>query len=724
MSHREKLCAPALTSHIETCHQTFSYAPLIVNHARPIPSANPGGMRAIAEEKIEGAVAERMAVALKQQEELRNAFLERFEKGFGGAKHVLNEKKRQSLMEAFEAEAQNELAELEQQARKEFSEKFSAETSVEAIEDKATRAFEALVKEYGEAAKFPDIPYVQHRKHDQLGLFFSETDCWRSEGLVHQPCGDTFAILPGESLEETNTLITTETNANSATSTTSQSLTMTDGSSETETFSEIYARRVRRETDLEASSSGSFGIGPFKLLNIDLSGTFNSNLNFNKIVERINKSSHEVVKNRYQEVLRDYRNTTSASASTSASTRMSNSFSRNWRNDTDKPLNFIKRRTYCKASVIHRRHNVHLAWSGCLENPAADLCSPANIEEKMADEIARIRDKWSKAQAPSEFGPEPIKKNVCTPYHIRKNNTLGVWYRPSFTYAIPTGWEYVGGSADGHVEASVKVQGDRVESQPSDGATGTVHLSMRTDTRSTNKEVRSKICFDIRPSNARDWYDRVNAWRDQQAGADIDALLNAKKEELNKFLLSDQAKQVVIKAILKKYFGIDGLDDYCKSLRVIYDLFDFDKTCFTLLPSWNATEDGCPSAFPVNLFTARCLTFYVPMMEGREMEALARLAAINAVPWTAQLFGQYLAYINQIDQMRATQFATTFDPTGWDVKFDQPHGGYEMTPYDTANTDWHAEHEGMSRDHLVINAFTINVPTLGYRIDPLPLLCE
>ncbi|MBL6638114.1 MAG: hypothetical protein ISP37_07370 [Planktomarina sp.] len=102
-------------------------------------------MRAIAEEKIEGAVAERMAVALKQQEELRNAFLERFEKGFGSAKHVLNEKKRQSLMEAFEAEAQNELAELEQQARKEFSEKFSAETSVEAIEDKATRAFEALV---------------------------------------------------------------------------------------------------------------------------------------------------------------------------------------------------------------------------------------------------------------------------------------------------------------------------------------------------------------------------------------------------------------------------------------------------------------------------------------------------------------------------------------------------------------------------------------------------
>ena len=180
MSHREKLCAPALTSHIETCHQTFSYAPLIVNHARPIPSANPGGMRAIAEEKIEGAVAERMAVALKQQEELRNAFLERFEKGFGGAKHVLNEKKRQSLMEAFEAEAQNELAELEQQARKEFSEKFSAETSVEAIEDKATRAFEALVASYSNRTPFklvsPVCEFIRHRKHARW-LWFDVSAC-------------------------------------------------------------------------------------------------------------------------------------------------------------------------------------------------------------------------------------------------------------------------------------------------------------------------------------------------------------------------------------------------------------------------------------------------------------------------------------------------------------------------------------------------------------------
>ncbi|TQM89685.1 hypothetical protein [Roseinatronobacter monicus] len=69
-----------------------------------------------------------------------------------------------------------------------------------------------------------------------LGLFFSESVCYRSEGLTYSPCGQEFTLLPGESINESNHLTTVQTNAETGVSTTDQALTTTTSNDEQESF--------------------------------------------------------------------------------------------------------------------------------------------------------------------------------------------------------------------------------------------------------------------------------------------------------------------------------------------------------------------------------------------------------------------------------------------------------------------------------------------------------
>ena len=196
---------------------------------------------------------------------------------------------------------------------------------------------------------------------------------------------------------------------------------------------------------------------------------------------------------------------------------------------------------------------------------------------------------------------------------------------------------------------------------------------------------------------------------------------NCKKLELDAFLETDQAHQAIVRRIYQDYFGVTSIEDCCKLIAKIQKIFDFNSLCYSLLPSWNELGEGCQKSQSVNIYNAKCLHFYLPVKEGKEIEAIALLVSINAIPWNSQLAAQILAYVNQIQNMRDTIYNRDFDPTGWDVKFDQPKG-YDMTPYDTANPDWSSAFE-TSRNYEVLGAFTINVPC-GERLEPRPLLCE
>jgi len=385
-------------------------------------------------------------------------------------------------------------------------------------------------------------------------------------------------------------------------------------------------------------------------------------------------------------------------------------------------MHFIKRTSFCKTSVLHKRHNVQLAWNGCIDNPSEGLCTGDNIEERMASEIQSVRDKWSQTSAPVEFGPRPSNKKHCSGIHNYVSSIGSKKYIP-VNDTIPADYYYDGGAQLEIVSSTTTPQSSYISSEPSSGAEGGVTFGTYVDVQNRalhTERATFKVCYLIAPKAAKEWDDKLNQWRDEQAQLEIDDLLIEKKEELNRFLASDQARATIERRIMEDFFGVTPIQDCGALITRLRRLFDFDSMCFSLLPSWNEMGEGCQKAFPVTLYTAKCLHFYLPIKEGMELEASILLASVNAIGWNSQFVPQLMTYINQIDNMRSTLYNRAFDPTGWDVKFDQPNG-YDITPYDSNSPNWSAAHES-DLNYELLGAFTINVPC-GERVDPRPGLC-
>lgn len=732
MSKKSKICQPALTSHIEVCHEQCSFTPLVVTKKFRIPKPRSKGIKAVINEEISQKMGSKMDKLIEESEksktEIRNSITKNLMslKEIDSKKEDLGQNINDGLLTQINSEFEKKLERKIESSREEVIKNSKGmldlsapEKVIETREINIRASFDKLKLKGKDEMK---IPLNEVMEFDGLGLFFKEDVCYRGEGMSYSPCGKEFTIMPGEKFSESNTLEVTTEDAETGEVTTTQDFTNTENESEEETFANSYDRTLKKETDIKLAREASFKAKiPFKIFNLDLSASSSGSINFNRVLTEVNKSSHTNTRKRFSEVIRKLMTSNTQTRSSSVKSSQTIAHSRVWENLTDSPMHFIKRTSFCKTSVLHKRHNVQLAWNGCIDNPSEGLCTGENLEEKLAGELQTIREKWNRAAVPSEFGEEPKDKKVVTSINTRNNNPLGVWWRENISDTIPAGWFYVGGTADAHIDASVQVQGERVESQPNHGATGTVTFTTRVDTRSTRKPIYTKFSYLIRSANAQEWHDRVNQWRAEQAQQEIDIFLEEKKEELNKFLASDQARATIERRIMEDFFGVTSGQDCCSLITRLRKLFDFDAMCFSLLPAWNNQGDGCQKAFPVTLYTADCLHFYLPIKEGMELEASILLVSVNAIGWSNQFAPQLLAYINRINTMRSTLYKRAFDPAGWDVKFDQPNG-YDMTPYDSSSPDWSAAHES-DLNYELLGAFTINVPC-GERVDPRPALCD
>lgn len=379
-------------------------------------------------------------------------------------------------------------------------------------------------------------------------------------------------------------------------------------------------------------------------------------------------------------------------------------------------------------SVIHKRTNAQLAWSDCIENPGKELCRPNNIEEVFSEEIKEIHDKWSTAAAPASLGPKPEDKRICTATSTLDDGGRFLADDTELTGTIygniPPGSTYIGGSAQ--VEIVVRntdTVSQQVISQPSSGATGSTQFSVKivVNNKVLHKEkVTYKICFKITSPESVEYYANLEQWRNEQAEAEIEILLTAQKAKLNEFLLSDKVASAIEKRIFQDFFGLTAINNCCELIYHIRSIFDFDKLCFSLQPSWNASGTGCQSSDPVSIYTAQCLKFFLPVKEGKEWQAVTTLLAINAIPHTA--LHQVGGYINSINDLRDTEFNSTFDTTGWDEIIDAPNQ-YNLTPYDTSNDGWDTDFESKLNFQL-IDAYTVTVPTGGIKVELRPVLCE
>jgi hypothetical protein len=740
MSHKEKICNTALTSHVEICHEQHSYTPLIVSRKiwKEVPRKS--GLKSIItsdlEEKTAPEIRKLEEGYLKKAKSLKSALNIVFDKESTANKKEALEFSTQELkeptFEVIEAALKNQLDQSIQATKKNMIatskgalDISNPEKAIEAREEKIS----ALVLEYaGKDVKHDPIPINKTYELEGLGLFFKEAVCYRPEGFSYAPCGKEMTIMPGEEIKESNILTTILKEEDSNEQTITQDFTSTERETDTETFTESYENTLKKETDIKLAREASFKLNlPLKIFNLNLSGSSSGSVNFNKIINEVNKSSHTNTRTRFNEVIRKM--------NTNAVNRSSRNFTstdkythiHNWKNETDTPQTYVKRTSYCKTSVIHKRHNVQLAWSGCIDNPARDLCTPNTIEEKHAAELQAIRDKWKNTSAPFEFGTEPRGKKVCTVTSKSEQNIVvgASNHKLTFGFTIPDEWSYKGGSAAVEIiDYNASPESWNMLSTPSNGARGAVRFDAQvlTKNRGLNKEwVSFKVCFNIIPDAAVEWHNRVNTWREEQAQREIDEFLAKETEKLTQFLATDQARSAIERRILQDYFGITSIEECCRLIARLRKVFDFDTMGYSLLPSWNELGEGCQKAFPVNLYTAKCLHFYLPINAGMEREAISLLASVNAIPWSAQLAPQIFAYVQQIQNMRTTLYNRLFDPVGWNVKFDQPKG-YDMTKYDTTSQNWSAAHES-DLNYELLGAFTINVPC-GERIDKRPLLCE
>ncbi len=742
MSHKDKICKTALASHIEECHEQCTYTPLVVSKSILTAVPKHQGVKAILESEMEEKLQNESRELDTTFGKLKKSIQSNLSKAIRKSKDEFSEELNEA--EALDTDVlklvDDHVDKLKQDtilAKKEeflnsseLSEEFSnPELAIERREAAVVGDFD-IDKE---VIDIQPIPLSRMCEYDGLGIFTKDSICQRIEGKTYSPCGEEITLLPGESIKESNVLKSSTVDKETNEETIEERFTDKNSLEESETFKESYEERLKKETDIKYSRESSLkaDIG-FKLGKIKIgfggSSSSSASIGFSKLMEEISKNSFENTRKRFSEVFRSYSKSRSNSSSRTVSFSKELKYTRNWKNTSDQPEIYIKRASFCKTSVLHRRHNVQLAWSGCIENPAKDLCRPDNLETKYSSEIQAIRDKWNQQSPPGDFGNRPSGKKMCTNVHSANNsifNTGTPDFTQPFQATIPNGWSYEANSASiSIIEHSTQVDTKRILQQPNGGDTGGVSFLAQVILKNRGfkvEKVKFKVCFNIIPEAAATWDTRVAQWRKEQAQKEIDQFLAEKLESLNEFLLSDQARASIERSIMEKYFGVQNADDCCHLISRLRKLFDFDHICYTLLPSWNDAGEGCQRSNPVTLYTAKCLHFYVPMHEGRELEAVRLLVSINAIPWNGNLASQIIAYISQIQNLRATVYNRVFDPTGWDVKLDQPNS-YELTPYDAAGPNWSADFES-GLNYELLGAFTMNIPC-GERIEKRPLLCE
>lgn len=733
MSHKNKICNVALATHIETCFTGFSYTPLILNSGLQTERYfEKVGLRNVVEADVAQVLSKLNTESpdAKEINELAKKFVLQGKNALCELTDVdLNADILTHVEKIIEKEQMRSLSKKKKHLLKESKLALDLKTPFKTLMEREEVVYS---KNKLEDLIFQPAEKFEIKKHwnyelPQLGMFFTEETCFRPEGLTYSPCGQEKTILSNESISETlvlNEEVGSEvTEAQEVTDTQSSKTTI----KESLKLTNSYEQKIKKTLDLKKSIKGSVKGKLFKVLDVGLSST--TSVDFSYLMESISKSSREQSYSLINEVANELIIKSSYESKNTYKLSQTISKTRAIENPTSKPVQYISRDSYCVNSIILKRTNVQLAWSDCIDSPGKDLCRPDNLTEVLSEEIKNIKDKWSTSPAPAIFGSRPGNQSICTASSTVDKRGLifgdNVQFDETIVGLVPPNGAYISGSAIITVlNSDTDVVSRQVLSQPGSGASGNITFSVKivVNNKFLNKEwVTYKVCFEVSTAEATAYDNAVNQWRNEQAESEIADLLANEKDKLNDFLLSDKAASVIEKRIFEDFFALTTIDDCCKLIRHIKRIFDFDKLCFSLEPSWDTSGTGCQTADPVSIYTAKCLKFYLPIKEGQEWRALTTLLSINAIPSSSSVLNQIHGYINQINDLRSTVFNRAFNPAGWDVKIDSPNG-YNLTPYDTIDDVWNTEFETKLNFQL-IDVHTVAIPTGSVRVDLRSDLC-
>lgn len=743
MSHKSKICNKALATHIEECHKAFTYTPLVINRHRWLDydREEPRGLPAAVDAELREQVEPRLKEARAKIPDAEEVAAKLMGNNSSLIKDLRSEmpELEANLRAAIDGSVVRVMAEnseqLEQQVTREAAEAAGVEVSLDdpaaAIAARERRIQADLDLEAAQDAQLTPFPFWQGYELPELGIFFTEKVCYRPEGLAYGPCGKEFTVLPGDKIKESwSQSLSSEENEEQSEDITTDVETTTQQDNST-TLTQSFENTVKRDFKAGFSAEASLNAKvPFKKIPVKFGLSGDTSVDYQKLVKQAAKTSSEDKRSFMHKVVRNLKTSLSTSTSRTVTSKASSSFERTLINKNNAPHHFIERDQYCVYSVHHKRTNAQLGWSGCIDDPGQGLCRPQDFEEDHAEEIAAIRQKWQNAPVPAHLGPQPP--------HERRESDVHHWSQPSnfgsgshnfvrgIQVNIPDGYAYVSGSADVEIVASNPSNGTgditgEISSQPGAGPQNFgVRISLQ-NRFMRPESISFKVVYYVTTPEGQAWQNRVDVWREEQAEAEIGALRAQKEAEFEEFLLSDRLSAEFERLIFANFFGVTNIKDCCRFIGRVRSIFDFDALCYSLLPSWSHDGDKCQKSDPVNIYTAKCAHFFLPVIEGREHEAISLLISINAIPWNSYTAPQIWGYINAIRNMRDTLFDSAFDPTGWSEKTDPPLG-YQLTPYDTSDEEnWDTAYES-SLNYELLDAHVITVPC-GKRIEVRPDIC-
>lgn len=449
---------------------------------------------------------------------------------------------------------------------------------------------------------------------------------------------------------------------------------------------------------------------------IDLSNSLKSSIDYtaNKI-ERETRESTSLEK-------RDVIKTISSQLTTTNSTELKITESSSvadktnivYENTLQYPMRLLFRRLMQVLHISYERYGVQLGWSLCMDNPGESI-QKYNVEND-SPEIQAIKDKWAQATPPQELGAPPSNKTQTFTSKLIRGGIAGKSEDNVAVFTVPAGYAF-GNVAIAH---SGKNSSASIKNTVVDGniVTVTYHYGIQ-----VFGNIRLTITVTFVPDAIMDQYNAtIDAWRNEQAQKEINQYLSTITSEITQLDTKAVFRSEIMRQIIDKYFG-RPVNETCKSISMVYDLFDWENLDMILYPKWwdeNTEIDGTQSN-KVDFFTASFAKVFLPIKPGKEEDALAFLIAVGVIPNSQLHILQIQKYINDMYDELIPMYSDSFSPDNDDVEDICEACDINLTPLGTK--EWINDYE-KECNFTVLDRFVTTAPTNGLNIELKPPICD
>lgn len=380
--------------------------------------------------------------------------------------------------------------------------------------------------------------------------------------------------------------------------------------------------------------------------------------------------------------------------------------------------------------VTHERYDAQLCWAPCVEKPKQSFVMTSAVAAK----IQEIEDSWRNRVPPAgtlsvEVPIERIDEVGSGEFHawsdhrhIQKFFNVPARYQIAAVHVDEDGNDYT----TMFLPPDTNCPKGEQEHYPNPiGGTGShveiwAHLG-----KSYAGNIDWTMSVTLAPTQG--WIDEYNAalqaWRDAQVQAEIDAYLATLQESSPEFAWSPHS---AMRAVIKQNFAGDGSpglpdlsrDPGCHVIERMHALFEWENMSIRFFPpAWSHVDDYERETSVENASAAKV---FIPIRKGMEAQAAELLRAYGAVPQDDGTDNVIQTAIDELTNVILPKYARRYAPGNAE---DQNI----LAPNDISLTErgervWRNAFEEESR-FQIIDRFVTTVPTDGVDFEEAVSAC-